>query len=753
MDILVSSFLLVLHASITASIAVLLIILISKLFGKHIGVRLNHALWIIVVIKLIIPLQFQSNLNMFNLLHEKYQSIYEIQNKNILQNMAYNASDFLREGKNYWNSESKSQSVQIDSSSEKIGYKKQSLTKEYVVNDVLNIASCIWLAGVVSGAIFLLIIEQRFKRKFLILEELKDLKFIQLLEQCKKKVNIDIHIPVYVCDSFKSPCILGIFKPRIYIPSCICDIGEYNELYHVLLHELIHYKRKDLVYNFLAVLAVIIHWFNPIVWYGMKKMRLKRECACDAYVLENIGEEKVEEYGMALINFSKLVSNSKALQLAVFFETKNQLKRRIEMIKNFKKGSYRMSAAAIACCIVASGVAFTTVVNGESIKANNIAAVASSNDSLKKQKSEFITDSPVKMYSDLKKVEEIAGFKFKVPDNLPENYRVTPVFRVIKVSDKVNALSINFHQTGGKAVGNKLVADKVFNFQVSKENMEEVLKEEMEQINKYRDGKKCEVSKEPMNLAGINGFNITIKSTFSEDCQETGKFFVWQNEGLWYSIEHKEDLQYSKGTDNSMNLPADDVAKIASSIKYVENIKNVSYSEEMSNIESSIYDKDDLKKAKELLGFDPKVLLSINKAVNIEGLSIKTLGSSNTVNKDAKHELNAFYNYSNSCSLRFKQVKDCPNYENIKKNGYAEVKDDNDKIQHEKVQTLNINNKEVFKYEYYFEEAKNEPIKSQNYIWKEDGFYCQVSINSYDKNSVENPDELVKKFVDSKPID
>lgn len=750
MDILVSSFLLILHASITASIAALLIILISKLFGKYIGVRLNHALWIIVVIKLIMPLQFQSNLSIFNLLHEKYQSRYEVQNKNLLQNMTYNTSDFLREGKDYWKYESESQIAQPKESSEKIGYSEENSLKEYVVSHVLNIASCIWLAGVIGAAIFLLIVKQRFKRKTLNLKELKDLKFMQLLEECKKKLNIDTHIPVYICDNFKSPCILGIFRPRIYIPSCLCDIGEYSELYHVLLHELTHYKRKDLICNSLAVLAVIIHWFNPIIWFSMRKMKLNRECACDAYVLETIGEEKTMEYGMSLINFSRLVSNKKALQLAVFFETKNQLKRRIKMIKNFKKGSYRMSATAIACCVAVSGIVLTTAAKAKNIKTSNISSVVNSNDSLKNQKNEFIIDSPVKMYYDLKKAEEIAGFKIKVPDTLPKNYKVAPVFRVMKVSEKINALSLTFLKTVTNSEADTPDAYKAFEFEVSKENIEEVLKEKIELKNKCRDGKSCEVSKEPMSLGGINGYNITVKSTYSEASKETCKFFAWENEGLWYSIEYKEDSEDIHGSFNSMNLSTDDVAKVASSIKYVENIKNANYSIEAG--ESLIYDKNDLKKAKELLGFDPKVLLSINKNVNLGDLSIKTLGGSTNGNKNGKYQLNAFYDYSRGCSLTFKQTKDSPNYENIKKNGYAEVKDDNDKIQQHKVQTLNISNKEVLKYEYTFEEAKNEPIKSYNYIWKENGFYCQVTINIFVGISNENPDELVKKFVDSKPI-
>ncbi|MCS4482285.1 M56 family metallopeptidase [Clostridium botulinum] len=93
-----------------------------------------------------------------------------------------------------------------------------------------------------------------------------------------------------------------------------------------------------MIYNFLGTITILIYWFNPIIWFIVKKMKLQREYACDTYVLEILGKEESIEYGMTLINFSKLISSSeKVPQLAIFFETKNQIKRRIKMIKNFKK--------------------------------------------------------------------------------------------------------------------------------------------------------------------------------------------------------------------------------------------------------------------------------------------------------------------------------------------------------------------------------------------------------------------------------
>ncbi len=120
-------------------------------------------------------------------------------------------------------------------------------------------------------------------------------------------------------------------------------------------------------------------------------------------------------------------------------------------------------------------------------------------------------------------------------------------------------------------------------------------------VKNQKDGK-VETSKEAMNLAGINESNITIKSTLPGNYQEISKFFVWQNEGMWYSIEYNQGIQGSKNYKKFMDVSTDDVGKVASSIKYVEDVKNVNYSvkREVSTeiARFAIYDKEDLKKAK-----------------------------------------------------------------------------------------------------------------------------------------------------------
>ncbi|MCS4457668.1 M56 family metallopeptidase [Clostridium botulinum] len=324
MDILAKIFLWVLQASLTASIAALIVILILKLFNRHIGVRFQHALLLIIILRLIIPLNVPSNINLFNILFDKYENkILNIESKSNTK-AAY---DFLVKGKIYLNDKTRDGKVISGSPSENISYKQEDTAKEKVITNTLNIASCIWLVGVFSIALFFSIILWRFKVKISNLEQIEDLEIVSLLEECKKKLSINRSIPIYACDDFKAPCIFGVLKPKIYIPKYKYSTNDYKYLSHIFLHELIHYKRKDLIYNFLGTITILIYWFNPIIWFIVKKMKLQREYACDTYVLEILGKEESIEYGMTLINFSKLISSSKKVpQLAIFLKQRIKLK-------------------------------------------------------------------------------------------------------------------------------------------------------------------------------------------------------------------------------------------------------------------------------------------------------------------------------------------------------------------------------------------------------------------------------------------
>ena len=154
----------------------------------------------------------------------------------------------------------------------------------------------IWVVGIL--AMILLVIKSSLRLRTLEKSALllQNPEVRRLHHRCLNEMGITKNIPVYSTAFLKSPIIVGLLKPCIYLP--IHLISDYNEsdMRYMLLHELQHYKHKDALASYLMNLAGVVYWFNPLVWYTLKEMRNDREVACDTSVLKMLEEDAYEDY-------------------------------------------------------------------------------------------------------------------------------------------------------------------------------------------------------------------------------------------------------------------------------------------------------------------------------------------------------------------------------------------------------------------------------------------------------------------------
>jgi len=200
-----------------------------------------------------------------------------------------------------------------------------------------SVLSVTWLAGifaVITATISAFHRLCRIKRSSL---PLQNWEVSRLYQHCLEETGIRRDIPVYSNAFLKSPIIVGIIRPSIYLP--IHLISDYNEteMRYILLHELQHYRHHDAAANYLMILAEAVYWFNPLIRYALKEMRNDREIACDASVLAMLDENAYEEYGKALINFAEKVSLALFPFTAGLGSSMGQMKRRIISIASYEK--------------------------------------------------------------------------------------------------------------------------------------------------------------------------------------------------------------------------------------------------------------------------------------------------------------------------------------------------------------------------------------------------------------------------------
>ena len=199
-------------------------------------------------------------------------------------------------------------------------------------------------------------------------KEVSDIKILNLLSDCEEKLNIKTRVELSCNPLIASPMLIGFFRPRIILP-----IGEWEdkELSYIFVHELIHYKQRDMFYKWLIQIVVCVHWFNPFIYLLEKEVNKSCELSCDEKVISVLDDTARREYGDTLISFLKSNNLYKSsLASVTLTEGAEQLKERLGAIMKFRKKSKAIIAitaiftvAVCVCFFVTGAYAAPSVVN------------------------------------------------------------------------------------------------------------------------------------------------------------------------------------------------------------------------------------------------------------------------------------------------------------------------------------------------------------------------------------------------------
>lgn len=165
--------------------------------------------------------------------------------------------------------------------------------------------------------------------------EVSDIKTLNLLSDCLEKLNIKTRVELSYNPLIASPMLIGFFRPRIVLP---VNKPEDKELSYIFVHELIHYKQRDMFYKWLIQIVVCVHWFNPFVYLLEREVNKSCELSCDEKVISVLDDKARREYGDTLISFlksNKLYKNS--LASVTLTEGAEQLKERLGAIMDFRQ--------------------------------------------------------------------------------------------------------------------------------------------------------------------------------------------------------------------------------------------------------------------------------------------------------------------------------------------------------------------------------------------------------------------------------
>ncbi|WP_242785578.1 M56 family metallopeptidase [Bacillus cereus] len=347
------------ETSIMASILVGLILCIKVLFRNKLTPRWQYMLWIILIIRLVLPWSPDSSYSIYSVLTYKSDDAF-ISSQNHVA--SFLSKERMQELKGIDNKKVLTQEDTYTSSSTQTDQtnKTQAGSNEKQEDKSISFyTTCIyiWLTGVLLLSVATFVMNRRLLLYIKKQPAITDEKIVQIFEKCKQSMSIQRNIPLFVSGKVSSPTVLGFIKPKLLLSTVHMKILDEQQLRYIFHHELAHIKRRDVGVNWLMHGLLILNWFNPILWYAYSCMREDQELACDALALTYIDSEEQIAYGHTIISLLEHYSSYyKVPSMANFSKNKRMLKRRILMIKKFQKKSYRWSALGAVAVIAVSSV-------------------------------------------------------------------------------------------------------------------------------------------------------------------------------------------------------------------------------------------------------------------------------------------------------------------------------------------------------------------------------------------------------------
>lgn len=301
--------------SVSGTLLLLFILGLKQLYKNKFSKRWQYYIWIIVALRFLLP--FTPNTTVVGSLFENFETtiITSEAPKNISTPIS-NIQDYQPEPVQINND--RTDTVDVD----------KSLSQESILIFVwLVLALILFVRKVTVYQGFIQYIKAGNT-------EVSDIKILNVLSDCEERLKIKTRVEVSYNPLIATPMLIGFLHPRIILPACKMSD---KDLSYIFMHELIHYKQKDMFYKWLIQLVTCIHWFNPFVYLMEKEVNKSCELSCDEKLLSILDEKTRREYGDTLIAFMKSTNHYKSsLASVTLTEGAEQLKERLGAIMNFK---------------------------------------------------------------------------------------------------------------------------------------------------------------------------------------------------------------------------------------------------------------------------------------------------------------------------------------------------------------------------------------------------------------------------------
>ncbi|HYF34438.1 MAG TPA: M56 family metallopeptidase, partial [Prosthecobacter sp.] len=220
----------------------------------------------------------------------------------------------------------------------------------------------LWLAGAVVVIGLAVIRQCRFERQLTRRQAANDKRLLNVVALLVRLAGVKQAVKVILMPAGTTPAVVGFRRARLLLPEDWENRFDHAGLRHVLLHELLHIRQKDLLWNWAALAVQALHWFNPLVWLVVARFQADRELRCDARALELLAPGERLAYGQTLLRVQETFFAPPAIAgLAPCVRNHPTLRQRILMIAQPTRNRPWLQAVFAAAFGIITCYAFTTV--------------------------------------------------------------------------------------------------------------------------------------------------------------------------------------------------------------------------------------------------------------------------------------------------------------------------------------------------------------------------------------------------------
>lgn len=328
---------------LTSTVLTVLVIATRYALRGKISLRLQYGLWLLVLLRLLIPVNFGSAaVSVANVaaptrpLGQLPQTVVTYVGGETPDLSISEPDPSLPEAEQ----EAQYEENKAQWQAEMDAYRAATGGKPISVGDVLL---GIWIGG---GAVLTALLM------------LSNLRFSRTLRRSRAPLAVDgAKLPVYVTAAVDTPCLFGLFRPVIYVtPEAAADP---MTLAYVLAHEETHHRHGDHIWSALRCAALVLHWYNPLVWWAALLSRRDGELSCDEATVARLGENQRAAYGRTLIDLTCRKPQQLLVTATTMTGSAGNIKERITLLVKRPKTTLGIFLLVVLLAAVAVGCTFT----------------------------------------------------------------------------------------------------------------------------------------------------------------------------------------------------------------------------------------------------------------------------------------------------------------------------------------------------------------------------------------------------------